>query len=443
MGRSPIRQPPRSGMNASPRRCSSGPQNRIGMRLEPAWASMSATCALSTLVGSRTSSPSSGPPLTWTPCSSSRPDTIRTSAISGTPRSRLTPSPSSEATIALDTRFLAPRTATSPCSGFPPWTVSTSFIAPAWQTNGPTPVTRCRPVGRVVLCGCSVLPPGSSGLLGRASARGPLGRGLLGRRGALARGLRGGPGRGLGRGPAGALGRRLGCRRAGARRGGLGGGGLGGRLAGRLGGGLLGGVARRGSARLRGGLLGARLAGGRLLRGRLLRRCLLGRRLLRRAPRGGGGVGRRGLATAAGRGGGSVCGGGLLGGRPGAAGGGGLGRPRRAPGRGTGGARSRPGHRGRRGGGAGGHGRGEGAQRLGVGGDLLERRTGAEPRHRGFLDLDGLTRARVAAGAGGAGRLLEGAEPGDGDLLALGDRDGDGVDDGLERLGGGPLAAEP
>src|SRR4051794_27512782 len=413
MGRSPIRQPPRSGMNASPRRCSSGPQNRIGMRLEPACASMSATCALSTLVGSRTSSPSSGPPLTWTPCSSSRPDTIRTSAISGTPRSRLTPSPSSEATIALDTRFLAPRTATSPCSGFPPWTVSTSFIAPASQTNGPTPVTRCRPVGRValcdllccLLCGCSVLPRGRSGLLGRASARGPLGRGLLGRRGALGRGLRGWPGRGLGRGPAGGLGRRLGCRRASARRGGLGGGSLGGRLAGCLGGGLLGGVARRGSARLGSGLLGARLAGGRLLRGRVLRRGLLGRRLLRGAARGGGGVGRRGLATAAGRGGGSVCGGGLLGGRPGAAGGGGLRGPRRAPGRGPGGARRRPGHRGRRGGGAGGHGRGEGAQRLGVGGDLLERRAGAEPGHRRLLDLDGLTRARVAAGAGGAGRL--------------------------------------
>ena len=36
-------------MNASPSRCSSGPQNRIGIRLDPACASMSATWALSTL----------------------------------------------------------------------------------------------------------------------------------------------------------------------------------------------------------------------------------------------------------------------------------------------------------------------------------------------------------------------------------------------------------
>ena len=42
MGRSPIRHPPRSGMKASPRRCRSGPQNRIGIREDPACASMSA-----------------------------------------------------------------------------------------------------------------------------------------------------------------------------------------------------------------------------------------------------------------------------------------------------------------------------------------------------------------------------------------------------------------
>ena len=83
MGRSPMRQPPRSGMNASPRRCSSGPQNRIGMRLEPACASMSAMCAVSTFDGSRMSSPSSTPCVTLTPCTSSRPRTMRTSLMFG------------------------------------------------------------------------------------------------------------------------------------------------------------------------------------------------------------------------------------------------------------------------------------------------------------------------------------------------------------------------
>ena len=41
-------------MNAWPSRCSSGPQNRIGIRLEPACTLISSTLARSTLVGSRT-----------------------------------------------------------------------------------------------------------------------------------------------------------------------------------------------------------------------------------------------------------------------------------------------------------------------------------------------------------------------------------------------------
>src|SRR5215213_107644 len=422
MGRSPIRQPPRSGMNASPRRCSNGPQNRIGMRLEPACASMSETCALSTLVGSRTSSPSSGPPLTWTPCSSSSPDTIRTSAISGTPRRRLTPSPRREATIALDTRFLAPRTVTSPCRGFPPWTVNASLMPPS-MTNERAGTHQQVPA-RWPCRGSA------SGLLGGALGRGALGRGLRRR-------PRGGPGCGLGRGPArgglrGGLARGRALRRApgGALRRGLrrsrgGRGVLGGRLARRLGGGL-------GS---RGLLCGAAGGGGGRCLGAVLRRGLLGgatrRRRLRR-------LGSR-LARATGR----------RRGRLGLSGGGLLRRATAPSRRGRSGGRrvarrrtSRARCRARGCGGAGGDGRSEGPQRLGVGGDLLERRTGPEPWHRGLLDFHGLPGAWVAPGARRPCGLLERAEARDGDLLALGDRDGDGVDDGLERLGGGPLAAE-
>ena len=72
--------------------------------------------------------------VTLTPCSSSSPDTIATSEICGTPRSRDGSSPSSAATIALDTRFLAPRTCDVPCSGVPPWTVIRSGIGPGSQT---------------------------------------------------------------------------------------------------------------------------------------------------------------------------------------------------------------------------------------------------------------------------------------------------------------------
>ncbi len=115
-------------MKAWPSRCSRGPQKRIGMREEPAWASMSATFALSTCEGSSTSSPGSSPGRTVTPCSCSSPRTTRTSRMSGTLRSRLGPLPSSAATMAFGTRFFAPRTRISPSSGVPPWTSSTSSV---------------------------------------------------------------------------------------------------------------------------------------------------------------------------------------------------------------------------------------------------------------------------------------------------------------------------
>ncbi len=51
---------------------------------------------------------------------------MATSEISGTSRSREVSSPSSAATMALDTRFLAPRTETVPLSGVPPLIVITS-----------------------------------------------------------------------------------------------------------------------------------------------------------------------------------------------------------------------------------------------------------------------------------------------------------------------------
>ena len=51
-------------MNAWPSRCSSGPQNRIGIRLEPACTLISSTLARSTLDGSKISSPSAAPSVT-------------------------------------------------------------------------------------------------------------------------------------------------------------------------------------------------------------------------------------------------------------------------------------------------------------------------------------------------------------------------------------------
>src|SRR5690606_12024378 len=139
-------------MNASPRRCSSGPQKRIGMRLEPAWASMSATCADSTLEGSRSRTPASGSDFTATPCSSSSPVTTPTSRICGTLRSTLGDSPSNDATIAFDTKFFAPRTVIVPSSGVPPLTYSTSFMSPgrplAKPMVGGAPRARARAPGR-------------------------------------------------------------------------------------------------------------------------------------------------------------------------------------------------------------------------------------------------------------------------------------------------------
>ena len=124
-------------MNASPRRCRSGPQNRIGIRLDPACASMSATCARSTLLGSRSSTPSRGlASVTWTPCSSSRPVTTVTSRICGTFSRRLGSPPSRAATIALETKFLAPRTVIVPVRGVPPWTVRASVTATILDYDG-------------------------------------------------------------------------------------------------------------------------------------------------------------------------------------------------------------------------------------------------------------------------------------------------------------------
>ena len=71
-----------------------------------------------------------------------------------------------------------------------------------------------------------------------------------------------------------------------------------------------------------------------------------------------------------------------------------------------------------------------------------ERGAGLELRDRGLLDLHGLAGARVTAGAGGAGGLLEGAEAGDADLAAPGHLADDDVEDGLQRLCSSLLAAE-
>ena len=88
--------PAEVGGEGFPQAVEQGPQKRI--RLDPAWASMSAMWASSTLLESNSSTSSAGwPSDIWTPCSSSSP-----------------------ATIALETEFFAPRTAMVPCSGVPP-----------------------------------------------------------------------------------------------------------------------------------------------------------------------------------------------------------------------------------------------------------------------------------------------------------------------------------
>jgi len=64
---------------------------------------------------------------TSTPCRRSRSDTTCTSRISGTFFSTDLPGASSAATIALLTKFFAPRTLIVPFSGLPPTTCRTSF----------------------------------------------------------------------------------------------------------------------------------------------------------------------------------------------------------------------------------------------------------------------------------------------------------------------------
>ena len=116
-------------MNASPSRCSSGPQSSTGTREEPAWVSMSADVGLLDVdVGSSSSSPSRSVESMRTPCSSSSPLTTWTSEISGMPRSRHGSSARTTATIALETRFLAPRTSMSPTRGLPPSTTSAAVM---------------------------------------------------------------------------------------------------------------------------------------------------------------------------------------------------------------------------------------------------------------------------------------------------------------------------
>ena len=110
-------------MKASPIACMSGPQKRIGMRESPAWASISAVRADFTPAGSIVIRPVSLSHSTDTPWISRRELTTSTSLISGMFRSTDGELPSRAATMALGTRFLAPRTVTSPVSGLPPWMV--------------------------------------------------------------------------------------------------------------------------------------------------------------------------------------------------------------------------------------------------------------------------------------------------------------------------------
>src|SRR5207249_1563716 len=61
---------------------------------------------------------------------------------------------------------------------------------------------------------------------------------------------------------------------------------------------------------------------------------------------------------------------------------------------------------------------------------------------RGRGDLDGLAGCRVPGRTSGPVGLLERTESGDGDLLALGHRGLDGLQDGVDGLGSGLLAAQ-
>ena len=128
MGRPPMLQPPSAGMKASPRRCSSGPEKRIGMREEPARVSTSATDGISTWEALMVTMPLSPLTSTSTPCRRSRSDTTCTSRISGTFLSTEVPGASRAATMALLTKFFAPRTLMVPFNGLPPSTCRTSSL---------------------------------------------------------------------------------------------------------------------------------------------------------------------------------------------------------------------------------------------------------------------------------------------------------------------------
>src|SRR5665647_824771 len=69
---------------------------------------------------------------------------------------------------------------------------------------------------------------------------------------------------------------------------------------------------------------------------------------------------------------------------------------------------------------------------LRVGDHSTELRAGLELRHGSLLDLDARTGPRVAADPRSAKRLLEGSEAGDADLLALGNRADNDVEDFLD-----------
>jgi D-alanine-D-alanine ligase len=68
---------------------------------------------------------------------------------------------------------------------------------------------------------------------------------------------------------------------------------------------------------------------------------------------------------------------------------------------------------------------------------------GAELGYRGRRDLDGLPGGGVAGGASRTLGLLEDAEPGDGNLVAVRDGRLDGLEHGVHGFGGGFLAAQP
>lgn len=99
----------------------------MGIREAPDNVSTSDTAGISTWWASIATSPVSPLTSTLTPCSRRRSETTWTSRISGTFFRTDLPGASNAATIALLTRFLAPRTLIVPFSGRPPTTCRTSF----------------------------------------------------------------------------------------------------------------------------------------------------------------------------------------------------------------------------------------------------------------------------------------------------------------------------